>query len=803
MNGLSESAGNAASANGRIPSTLPLLPIRDRVYFPHMIFPLNVGRDKSIRALEEARGRDRMILLVSQKDAAVEDPEPTDLYQVGIAAEVMHVLNVPDGTVRVMLEGICRVRIKKYVQVEPFIQVRVEVLEEPEEPNAPEIEAMMRTVRAQFQQIVEMGRNIAPEAFINITHVEDPGQLADMIPPYLVPVKVAIHQELLETLSPRQRLTKLSLYLQREIEVLEIQRSIKEKVEREMGETQKEFFLREQLKTIQQELGERDERTTEVEEYRARIAELGMPEELAERALKEVDRLEKMPFAAPEGVVIRTYLDWVVAMPWSKQSEEHLEIEDARRVLDEDHYGLAKVKDRVLEFLAVRKLAGVNKGPILCFVGPPGVGKTSIGKSIARALGRKFIRVSLGGVRDEAEIRGHRRTYIGAMPGRIVQGIKQCGTRNPVFMLDEIDKIGADFRGDPSAALLEALDPEQNHAFSDHYLELPFDLSNVVFITTANLLDPIPPALKDRMEVINFPGYTEDEKLEIAKRFLVPKQRKENGLDEAHIVFEDDAILRIVREYTREAGVRNLEREIAGICRKVARKVAEGHTELTTIGADDVAAYRGPGRFRYGTLAERDEVGAATGLAWSEFGGDVMAVEVTLMRSPNGRLQLTGQLGDVMKESAWAALSYCRSKARELGIPEDFYDHTEVHIHVPAAAIPKDGPSAGITMCAALASALTNRPVRRDVAMTGEITLRGRVLPVGGVREKVLAAHRAGIKRVILPKENERDLEEIPPHAREELKFDLVDHMDQVLELALLPPETKPDQQPEPALAAG
>jgi len=786
--------------NNQVPEFLPLLPIRDRVYFPHMIFPLNVGREKSIRALEEARAQDRIILLVSQKDALIDDPEPQDLYSVGTAAEVMHVLSIPDGTVRVMLEGLCRVRIRQILQTEPFMLARVKVLDEPEESDF-EIEALMRVVRGQFQQIVELGRNIAPEAVVNVMHVEDPGQLADMIPPYLVPAKVSVHQELLETLSPRQRLLKLSSYLQQELEVLELQRVIREKVEREMGETQKEYFLREQLKTIQQELGERDERTTEVEEYRAKIAESGMPEDVAERARKEVDRLEKMPFAAPEGVVIRTYLDWLVGMPWNKRTDEHLEIEDARKVLDEDHYGLTKVKDRVLEFLAVRKLTGTIRGPILCFVGPPGVGKTSIGKSIARALGRKFIRVSLGGVRDEAEIRGHRRTYVGAMPGRIIQGIKQCGTCNPVFMLDEIDKLGADFRGDPSAALLEALDPEQNSSFSDHYLEVPFDLSNVMFITTANILDTVPPALKDRMEVISFPGYTEDEKLEIAKQFLIPKQRREHGLTEESLSFEDEAVLRIIREYTRESGVRNLEREIANICRKVARRVAGGENEPTVVSPSDLQGFLGRRKYRYGAAEEKDEIGAATGLAWSEYGGDVMTVEVALLPSTEGRLQLTGQLGDVMKESAQAALTYCRSRAKELGIDENFYIRTEIHIHVPAGSIPKDGPSAGITMATALASALTRKPVRRDVAMSGEVTLRGKVLPIGGIKEKVLAAHRAGIKQVILPKDNEKDLDEIPPHAREELDFKLVEHMDQVLEIALVSTDEAKQSAPVPARA--
>ncbi len=785
----------AMEGQTKVPEVLPLLPIRDTVYFPHMIFPLTVGREKSIRALEEARAKDRVILLVAQKQVAVDDPEPADVYEVGVAAEVMHVLTVPDGTVRVMMEGISRVRIQRFLQTEPFFQAQVEPIEE-QEADSIEAEALMRTVVGQFQQIVELGRQIPPEASVSVAHVDEPGRLADMVTPYLM-VKVPAKQEILETQSPVERLEKLGRILQKEIEILEIQRNISEKVQKEMNDTQKEFFLREQLKTIQQELGERDDRATEVEEYRTKVAEARMPEEVSERALKEVDRLEKMPFAAPEGVVIRNYLDWLVSLPWSTETQEHLQIAEASAILDEDHYGLTKVKERILEFLAVRQLAGTMKGPILCFVGPPGVGKTSIGKSIARALGRKFHRISLGGVRDEAEIRGHRRTYIGALPGRIIQGIKQVGSRNPVFMLDEIDKIGADFRGDPSAALLEALDPEQNNAFSDHYLEVPFDLSNVMFITTANLLDPVPPALKDRMEVIGFPGYTEEEKLAIAKQFLLPKQTKEHGLAEGQLQVSDETLQQVVRHYTREAGVRNLEREIATICRKVARKVAEGNKEPTAVSPDDVKGYLGPPKYHYGLAGEKDEVGVATGLSVSEFGGDVISVEVTIMKSTDGKLALTGQLGDVMKESAQAALSYCRSRALVLGLEETFYARTEVHIHVPAGAIPKDGPSAGITIATSLASALTKRPVRRDVAMTGEITLRGRVLPVGGIKEKVLAAHRAGIKTVIMPKENEKDIEEIPVKAREELEFHFVDHMDQVLDLALVPIAQADDPTPD------
>ncbi|MCW3058833.1 MAG: ATP-dependent protease La, partial [Capsulimonas sp.] len=546
-------------------------------------------------------------------------------------------------------------------------------------------------------------------------------------------------------------------------------------------------ILREQLKAIQQELGERDERQTEVDEFRVKVQECGMPEEVATRAVKEIDRLEKMPYAAPEGVVIRTYLETLVALPWAKASDETLNIDDAVDILDEDHYGLPKVKERILEFLAVRKLTGTLKGPILCFVGPPGVGKTSLGKSIARALGRKFIRISLGGVRDEAEIRGHRRTYIGAMPGRIIQGLKQTEVNNPVFMLDEIDKMGSDFRGDPSSALLEALDPEQNVDFSDHYLEVPFNLSDVMFITTANLLDPIPPALRDRMEIISFSGYIEDEKVQIARKFLIPKQIKDNGLKTEQLTIPDAMILKIIREHTREAGLRGFEREIATVCRKVARAVATGRTEPVVVGPEEIRAYLGQRKYHYGVMEEEDEIGAATGLVYTEAGGDVISIEITLMRGKDGRLTLTGQLGDVMKESAQAALSYVRSRARALDIEEDFYERLEIHVHVPAGAIPKDGPSAGITMATALASALTKRAVRKDVAMTGEITLRGRVLPIGGLKEKVLAAHRAGIRTVILPFENEKDLEDLPNDVREEMKFEIVKHVDEVLELALLP----------------
>jgi ATP-dependent Lon protease len=766
-----------------VPEIIPLMPIREAVYFPHAIFPIFVGRDKSVRALEEARCQDRYILLVAQRQN-VDDPQPEDLYDIGVVAEIMQVLNLPDNTVRVMLEGTSRVRIMEYLQADPFFRVRIEPLVEDDEKSV-EAEALMRSVVTQFQQVVELGKNVPPESLIQVMNIDEPGRLADTIVPFL-PLKVEAKQEILETLGARERLEKLSVILKKETEILEIQKNIRNKVEKEMGETQREFILREQLKAIQQELGERDERGSEIEEYRAKIAEAKMPEEAEERALKELDRLEKMPFQAPEGVVVRTYLDWLVTVPWSQKTEELVDIDEAQKVLDEDHYGLSKVKERILEFLAVRKLAGKMKGPILCFVGPPGVGKTSIGKSIARALGRKFVRISLGGVRDEAEIRGHRRTYIGALPGRIIQGVRTAASNNPVFMLDEIDKLGMDFRGDPSAALLEALDPEQNNSFSDHYLEVPFDLSDVMFITTANLLDPIPPALKDRMEVITFPGYIEEEKLNIARGFLVPKQRREHGLKDEQLTLEETALRRLSREYTRESGVRNLEREIATICRKVAKEVASGREEPTHIGDEDVKSFLGPRRYHFGVAEEKDEVGAATGLVYTEVGGDIVSVEATLMRFREGKVTLTGQLGDIMKESAMAGLSYVRSRAQVLDFDPDFFDHTEIHIHVPAGATPKDGPSAGITMATAIASALTRRPVRKDVAMTGEITLRGKVLPVGGVKEKVLAAHRAGIRTVILPQENERDLEEIPNHVREEMTFHFVTHCDEVLKLALL-----------------
>jgi ATP-dependent Lon protease len=765
---------------------LPLLPIRDQVYFPHMIFPLLVGREKSVRALDEAGAGSRRIFIAAQKNIHAEEPEADDIYKVGISAEIMQVLRVPDGTVRVMLEGLERCVIEEYTQYEPSFRVRVRALPVEESKDLP-TEAMMRSVIAQFEHIVNTGKNIQPEALINVVNTDEPGRLADVITPYLRQMKVEAQQEILETLDVKERLGKLSVILKKEAEILDLQKNIRTRVEKEMGDTQKEFLLREQMKIIQQELGERDDRMNESDEYRARIEEGNLPEVARERAYKEADRLEKMPMAAPEGVVIRNYLDWLVSLPWSQSTDDSIDLTLAAETLNRDHYGLEKTKERILEFLAVRKLTHATRGPILCFVGPPGVGKTSIGRSIAQALGRKFIRVSLGGVRDEAEIRGHRRTYIGAMPGRIIQGIRQAGANNPVFMLDEIDKLGMDFRGDPSSALLEALDPEQNAEFSDHYLEVPFDLSNVMFVTTANLLDPIPAALRDRMEVITFSGYTEDEKVAIAEKFLLPKQRSDHGLAREQLELSEDAVRRLIREYTREAGVRNLEREIAALCRKTARRVVDGHEEKTVIDSADVKEYLGKRRYHFGTMEEKDEIAAATGLVYTEFGGDIVTIEVSLLKGHEGRVHLTGYLGDVMKESAQTAFSFVRSRTAELGVDEDFYRKLDVHLHLPAGGIPKDGPSAGITIATAIASALTKRPVRKDVAMTGEVTLRGRVLPVGGIKEKVLAAHRAGIRIVILPAENEKDIEELPDNIRDVMTFQHVSHMDEVLTLALLP----------------
>ena len=725
-----------------------------------------------------------LVALVTQKQAEVLDPGPEDIYEVGCVASIMQELKLPDGTAKALVEGQQRVRIVEWLEREPHLLVRVELIEEDTTVDV-EIEALMRALITDFERASELGKPVPQEVLMAASTIEEPGRLADFVAFHLN-LKVEDKQQILEALKPRERLEKAAGFLRKELEILELGSKIQNRVKEQMTKSQREYFLREQLKAIQQELGQYDEIQAEMDEYKEKIQDAKMPEEVAEKALKELGRLEKMPAASVETSVIRTYLDWLVGVPWANESEEKLDLVAAQEILDQDHYGLEKVKERILEYLAVHKLTDEMRGPILCFVGPPGVGKTSIGKSIARSLGREFIRMSLGGVRDEAEIRGHRRTYVGALPGRIIQSISQAGTNNPVFMMDEIDKVGADFRGDPTSALLEVLDPEQNFAFQDHYLEAPFDLSNVMFITTANLLDPIPPPLRDRMEVIHFPGYTEDEKANIAHRYLVPKQLKEHGLSSGKLEIADEAVREIIRRHTREAGVRNLERTIAMICRQVARKVVEGKKGKTRVTARTLQKYLGPPKFSYGLAEERDEIGVATGLVWTEVGGDVIFIEVTKMKG-SGKLTLTGQLGEVMRESAQAAVSYIRARAADYDIPEDFNETLDLHIHVPAAAIPKDGPSAGITMATAIVSVLTGCAVRRDLAMTGEITLRGRVLPIGGLKEKLLAAHRSGVTTVLIPSENVRDLDLLPEHVRTDLSIIPVHSMEEVLDRALVP----------------
>ncbi|MBI3065066.1 MAG: endopeptidase La [Deltaproteobacteria bacterium] len=767
-----------------IPNILPLLPIRDIVIYPYMMLPLFVGRDVSIRAVEESLSRDRLIFLVSQKNSAEENPNPADIHRVGTIASIMRMLKLADGRVKILVQGLSKGEVDTYLRERPFFEVKIRKVIEPTLSEVPiEVEALMRTAKEKIEQILNL-KNLPPEIVMVTDNIGDPGVLADLVASNLR-LKNEESQAILEIFDPIERLKKVNELLARELELSTMQARIQNQAKEEMSKTQRDYFLREQMKQIQQELGEGDDRAEEISELRKQIDKAKMPPEVKREADKQLRRLEQMHPESSEASLVRTYLDWLVELPWSKRTKDNLDLEKAKQVLDEDHYDLEKVKERILEYLAVNKLRRKIKGPILCFVGPPGVGKTSLGRSIARALERSFVRVSLGGVRDEAEMRGHRRTYVGALPGRIIQGVKQAGSNNPVFMLDEIDKVGADFRGDPSAALLEVLDPEQNHAFSDHYLNLPFDLSNVLFICTANLLDPVPPALADRMEVIQLSGYTNEEKLEIARKFLIPRQLEDNGISTKHLEFSNDALLRIIAEYTKEAGLRNLERELASICRKVARKVAEGKSELTKLTRANIHSFLGAPKFLPEAEQEHHEIGVGTGLAWTSTGGEVLYVEASLSKG-RGNLTLTGQLGDVMKESAQAAVSYARAHAKKLGIEEDFYQKLDIHIHVPAGAIPKDGPSAGITMATALISALTKRPVSRDVAMTGEITLRGRVLPIGGLKEKSLAAFRAGIKTVILPDRNEKDMDEIPKALRRKLHWVLANNMSDVLKTALL-----------------
>ncbi|WP_073090889.1 endopeptidase La [Thermosyntropha lipolytica] len=763
---------------------MPLLPLRGVLVFPYTVIHLDVGRKKSVNAIEEAMLADKEIFLVTQKDAQNEDPYEDDIYHIGTIAEIRQILKMPGGTMRILVEGLCRAQIKEFIAMEPYMKVKVEQFKENNLEKDAEIEALMRTLVSQFEQYVRMSKKIPPETVISVVAIEEPGRLADVIASHLT-LKIDEKQRILEALDVNKRLEYLCEILAKEMEVLELERKINIRVRKQMEKTQKEYYLREQMKAIQKELGEKDEKSMEIEEWKEKIEKANLPKHAREKAYKELERLEKMPPMVAEAVVVRNYLDWLLSLPWSVETRDRLDIKVAEEILEREHYGLKKPKERIIEYLAIRKLAKKMKGPILCLVGPPGVGKTSLGRSVAHALNRNFVRISLGGIRDEAEIRGHRRTYVGSMPGRILQGMKQAGSKNPVFLLDEIDKMTMDFRGDPASALLEVLDPEQNNSFSDHYLEIPFDLSKVMFITTANSVHNIPRPLLDRMEIIELGGYTEEDKLHIAMDYLIPKQIKEHGLKETNISFSEGAIRKIIREYTREAGVRNLERQIAAICRKVARKVVEDRNYYARITANSVVNMLGPEKYRYGTAEKENQVGVATGLAWTETGGDILAVEVALLKG-KGNLTLTGKLGDVMKESAQAALTYVRSRAEELGISDEVRDSYDVHLHVPEGAIPKDGPSAGITIATALASAMSGKPVRSDVAMTGEITLRGRVLPIGGVKEKVLAAHRAGINTVILPAENKKDLEEIPANVKKKMRFVLVEHMDEVLKETLV-----------------
>ena len=768
--------------------TLPIVPLRDVVVFPHMMLPFVIGRPSSVRALEHALMKDKRIFLAAQHDAQVDDPQPSDIFTMGCVANVVQSLKLPDGNIKLLVEGVDRARAIEWKEDKGFYRVVVKVVPRPREAGG-DAEATMTRVASLFEQYVKLSNNLNYDAMIAAVRVDDPGKLADTIAAHLV-VGVDEKQNLLEIISPVERLNRIAGILEAEVDKLQVDRRIQSRVKKQMEKAQKEYYLNEKMKAIQKELGRKDDKGNEIEELKKKIEQARMPEEVKEKAIQELKRLEAMPPMSAEATVSRNYLDWLIAVPWYKKTKESRDLKRAEQILNEDHYGLEKIKDRILEFLAVRALVKKPKATILTFAGPPGVGKTSLAKSIARAMNRKFVRLSLGGVRDEAEIRGHRRTYIGAFPGQIIQMMKKAASQNPVFLLDEVDKMSMDFRGDPSAALLEVLDPEQNNAFLDHYLDVEYDLSNVMFICTANVLHTIPQALRDRMEVLQLAGYTEQEKIEIAKRFLVAKAVEGSGLTEKNIIFQDDAIQSVIQRYTREAGVRNLEREITSICRKVARKVvAEGTATFETITAEKVTEFLGVPRYRPSVAEEQNEIGVATGLAWTEVGGEILVTECTLMPG-RGRLMLTGKLGDVMQESAQAAMSFVRTRAEEFGIQKDFNRKVDVHVHIPEGAIPKDGPSAGITLATALISALARIPARRDVAMTGEITLRGKVLPIGGVKEKLLAAHRAGVKTIIVPKDNEKDLADIPKNVLDVLDIHMVSHMDEVLKIALAGPLT-------------
>ena len=783
-----------------VPKELPVLMLRDIVVFPYMVVPLFVGREKSKNAVDQALSSHRMILLVTQKSAEVEDPKADDVYGIGTVALIMRMLKLPDGRIRILAQGLVRGKIESLQEDQSHATAKLQVLHDPDESEKPiEVEALVRNVRTDLDKASALGKNIPPEVMIIAANVEEPGRLADLTAANLE-LKVKEAQRILEVTEPFERLKRVYELLTKELELLDVQSKITSEAKGEMDKLQRQYFLRQQLKAIQKELGEGSEIQEEIKGYRLKLKKLKVSKEIREELEKQIDRLSQMHPESAETAVVRNYLDWMFALPWNKSTVDNLDLIKARKILDEDHYGLDRVKERILEYLGVRKLSKKIKGPILCFVGPPGVGKTSLGRSIARALGRKFNRISLGGVRDEAEIRGHRRTYVGAMPGRIIQGIRRCGSNNPVYMMDEVDKIGADFRGDPSSALLEVLDPEQNNTFRDHYLGVPFDLSRVMFITTANLLDPIQPAFRDRMEILKLPGYTEEEKLQIALRHLVPKQIQENALSNEYISFTKGAIQRIISLYTREAGVRNLEREIASVCRKVARKVAEGRDKITPITSQNIERYLGPPKIFHDQLLHKDRVGVATGVAWTASGGEILFVESIKMKG-KGQLSLTGSLGDVMKESAQAALSYARAHPKDLGIDMQIFSQNDFHVHIPEGAIPKDGPSAGVTIATSLISVCTERKVKRDVAMTGEITLRGNVLPVGGVKEKVLAAQRAGVKTMIMPSANKKDLFDIPKKVKNEMEFIFVEEIGDVLKQALgrrPKPKTQKTKKPSP-----
>ncbi|HWQ16195.1 MAG TPA: endopeptidase La [Roseiflexaceae bacterium] len=781
----------SVTATGAHERELPLVVLGEMVIMPHMTVPLQVGQGKSYRAMEHAWDGEREVLLIFVSESEIESyksGQPQRLPPVGVIARLEEFIKLPDGTVRIILEGLTRAHVRGAVQSEPFYRVRCAQIHDPE-PNGMEVEALMETVKQQVDEFVDHLGEVPQDAVAFVHRIDKPGHLADIVT-YAPAFEFEERLDILNELDPVERLRKAYLLLARQLELLKLRQKIQQDTKEVLDQSQREYYLREQMRIIRRELGEDDELDDPIDELKRKIAGLNAPDYVKEQATHEVKRLAQQGMNSPEAGVIRTYLDWILNLPWAEEQMPEISIAEAQKVLDEDHYGLEKVKERILEYLAVRKLAGNKmRSPILCFVGPPGVGKTSLGRSIARALGRQFVRTSLGGIRDEAEIRGHRRTYIGALPGRIIQGMKTAKSRYPVYVLDEIDKVGQDFRGDPTSALLEVLDPEQNAAFSDHYLEIPYDLSQVVFIATANQLDPIPSPLRDRMEIIEIGGYTEDEKLGIARGFLVRKQREFHGLTPEQLEITDAAIIKLVREYTREAGVRNLEREIASLCRKTARKVAaaadDGDTsKQIVIDAADIVTYLGPERFTFGLAEEKDEVGVATGVTWSPTGGDVLSIEVLPVKG-KGNLQLTGQLGEVMKESAQAALSYARYRAEQLGVDPNYFETHNIHIHVPEGAVPKEGPSAGITLTTALISAMTGRPVRRDVAMTGEVTLRGKVLPIGGLKEKTLAAHRAGIKTFILPKDNAKDIAELPKKVRDELQLIPVSSMDEVLKIAL------------------